>query len=145
MHNAPKIKPKYALLGARRRSGFEQKEVALLLGHRTARALSRYESGERLPSLRTAIKLAIIYRTPMPILMGSLYAAADDEVSEKRRRYQTLFDRSVELTSRGGLAEQGNGQCFYASLLEEKTPVEMIKPLVDRHVVTLINSMNQLL
>jgi transcriptional regulator with XRE-family HTH domain len=46
---------------ARRRKGLEQKQVAYLLGHKSADLLSRYERGARTPNLRTLLKLSHIY------------------------------------------------------------------------------------
>lgn len=60
------------LAHARRRMGFSRKQVALLI-HRSVDAVERYEKGEALPSLEMALKLEIIYRTPVAYLFVKLY------------------------------------------------------------------------
>lgn len=50
----------------RRRTGFSQQEVAELAGYLTPSEISRFERGERLPSLLMALKLEVIYRTGEP-------------------------------------------------------------------------------
>jgi transcriptional regulator with XRE-family HTH domain len=64
---------KNELIRYRRRWGFSRKQVARILGHRTASMLSRYERGVSFPPLLTALKLAILYRTPVAFLYLELY------------------------------------------------------------------------
>ncbi len=59
---------------ARKRAGYPQKVVAALLGNRCLSIISEYEQGRKLPSLRTALKLELIYRTPLAELYPDLYA-----------------------------------------------------------------------
>jgi len=57
----------------RRKRGFSQKHVALLIGHKTHSAVSLYEHGRAIPPLITALKLEIVLRTPVAFLFPSLY------------------------------------------------------------------------
>lgn len=57
----------------RKRMGFSQKQVALLLGHKSTWPISDYERGKRLPTLTTALKLEIILRVPVAFLYQDLY------------------------------------------------------------------------
>ena len=66
---------------ARKKIGLGQKSVARLLGHRTASAISEYETGRLLPNLRTALKLAAIYRTPVCNLYAPLYDQVEREIA----------------------------------------------------------------
>ena len=62
------------LLIYRKRIKLSQKTVAHLLGSTTQYELSRLERGHRLPSLETALKCEIIYRTPVAFLFYDLYS-----------------------------------------------------------------------
>ena len=64
----------------RRRGGLSQEEVAKLSGYLTSSDISRFERGERLPSLLMALKLEIIYRTPVAFLYQDLYLRLRDVI-----------------------------------------------------------------
>ena len=59
---------------ARKKAGLEQKSVARLMGYKSISPISAYETGRLLPSLSTALRLSIIYNTPLPELYAALYA-----------------------------------------------------------------------
>jgi transcriptional regulator with XRE-family HTH domain len=69
-----------SLLIQRRRMNLSQKHVARMLGHRDTSNLSRYESGEMLPSLGVALKLSILYQTPLSRLFPELYSRLTAEI-----------------------------------------------------------------
>src|SRR2546426_11459271 len=83
-------KPRQPILNglwiARKKLGLGQKTVARLLGHKTASPISEYETGRLLPSLRTALKLAAIYQTPLPDLYAQLYREIEQEVEPARKK-----------------------------------------------------------
>ena len=64
----------------RKRLKLSQKRVAHLVGETSRYELSRLERGHRLPSLETALKLEIIYRTPIAFLFYDLYAAFRSQI-----------------------------------------------------------------
>lgn len=70
----------------RRRMGFSQPEVAGLMGYLTPTDLSKFEKGERVPSLVTALKLEIVYRVPLSFLYQDLYLRLRDQLREKEER-----------------------------------------------------------
>ena len=70
---------------ARKQAGLGQKVVAKLLGHRSRSVVSEYETGRLLPSLRTALKLAKIYNTPINELYPALCSEAGAEVDAIQR------------------------------------------------------------
>ena len=72
---------------ARKRAGLGQKTVARRLGHKTASTISEYETGRIVPNLRTALKLAAIYRTPIPELYASLNAEVEREVAREEEKH----------------------------------------------------------
>jgi transcriptional regulator with XRE-family HTH domain len=74
---------------ARKKAGLEQKSVARLMGYKSISPISEYETGRLLPSLSTALKLSVIYNTPLPELYASLYAEIAEEVAARRKSMPT--------------------------------------------------------
>jgi transcriptional regulator with XRE-family HTH domain len=72
------------LLMARKKAGLGQKSVAWLLSNRSASAISGYEHGRTLPTLRTALKLEIIYGTPVSELYAPLRQEVAGEIARLR-------------------------------------------------------------
>ena len=70
--NSLKQKPNDLVL-YRRRMGFSQKQVAGLLGQPDTSMVSHYEHGRALPPLIVALKLEIIYRTPVAFLFPAMH------------------------------------------------------------------------
>jgi transcriptional regulator with XRE-family HTH domain len=66
---------------------YSRKQVARLLGHKTASMLSRYERGLALPPLPTALKLEVVYRIPVAFLYQELYR-------QLKERVRTLEDQT---------------------------------------------------
>jgi len=70
----------------RKRSGLTQREIAFLLGWKTAGSLGRYEKRRRLPPLKTALACEEIFG----ISVGELFAGMRQEVGKdiSKRRVQ---------------------------------------------------------
>jgi DNA-binding XRE family transcriptional regulator len=83
---------------SRKKVGLGQKSVARLLGHKTTSAISEYETGRILPNLRTALKLAAIYHTPVADLYASLFREIENEVQSLQRKSGTNGNRAQTLT-----------------------------------------------
>lgn len=81
---------KNSLWTARNKMGFSQKRVARALGLKRTSELSRYEHGTRIPGLINALKLEIVYRTPVAFLFNNLYSELKNEIREK----EELIDHS---------------------------------------------------
>jgi transcriptional regulator with XRE-family HTH domain len=64
----------------RKRKALRLKQVASLLGRKNTAQLSRYEAGSAVPSLKTALKLAIIYNIPIQVLLEGYFEACREEV-----------------------------------------------------------------
>lgn len=73
----------------RKRLGYEQKQIAVLLGHKTKHQICRYENGQRIPSLKTTIKLSILYGLPVRILLDRYFHQCKKEL-ESRLEHSTL-------------------------------------------------------
>lgn len=80
---------------SRKKVGLGQKSVARLLGHKTTSAISEYETGRILPNLRTALKLAAIYRTPVADLYASLYGEIESEIDAARLKHPIIRHSSA--------------------------------------------------
>ena len=73
----------------RRRLGLSQQHVADLVGYHTPGEISRFERGERLPSLVMALKLEIVYQTPVAFLFPDLYLRLREAVMAKQEQAAT--------------------------------------------------------
>jgi transcriptional regulator with XRE-family HTH domain len=80
-----KQKYKNRLFLIRNKSSLTQKQVAFLLNHKTVDQISRYERGVKLPSLKTAFKLGIIFRIPIQVLFYDYYEACLDELKNRKK------------------------------------------------------------
>lgn len=81
---------------ARHKMRLRPKQVVSLIGGRSRSALSRWETGETLPNLITALKLEILYRVPIAFLYPELYRTLQSELRAQERAQV-----------RGGLAIDG--------------------------------------
>lgn len=77
----------------RKRMGFTQRQVALILGYASPTDLSHYERGRKLPSLTTALKLGVVYRIPVEFLYHDLYVQLKEELRVKEERLRPEWDR----------------------------------------------------
>jgi len=71
------------LLVVRRRFGLTRKQVAHLLGYRSAASIGRIEQGARFPDLQTLLGFEILYRTPVAYLYSQLYGELRDTLRSK--------------------------------------------------------------
>lgn len=141
MQNETNIKIKHSLRQARLRCGLDQKQVALLLNQSNTNQISRYENGERIPGLMTIIKLEIIYHTPIKILLQALFEQYQTEINKRRKENQNLFPRGDWfLRPEDSLKEEEF--CFYAEILKDREPTLIEKQMINKHVITLIKSIN---
>lgn len=58
---------------ARKKRGLTQKRAAHLVGLKNRGSIARYERSQVVPSLSMALKLEILYRTPIAFLFPSAY------------------------------------------------------------------------
>jgi transcriptional regulator with XRE-family HTH domain len=70
----------------RKRLGLSQNEVAFLLGWRNASHPYRYEHFSRMPTLRTALALAVIFRVPVQELFSGEYQEVEKAVCRQSQR-----------------------------------------------------------
>jgi transcriptional regulator with XRE-family HTH domain len=67
----------------RRRSSLDQKDLAFLLGCKDRAKVCRYEQGHRLPSLRTALELAVILDVSIATLFGGMQYEAQKRIAHR--------------------------------------------------------------
>ena len=137
MNSGGRTKTPNRLWLARKRSALGQKQVAYLLNHRTVDQVSRFEKGLRIPNLETALRLEIIYRTPLRVLFTDLYENLREDLHAKITKQTLKGINGVDERD-----EEGAGEfCTYADLLRmpSPAPAELLK--VRRHVTRLMKRM----
>jgi len=70
----------------RKKMGLSQKRAAYFMGLKGTNSLSRYEHGVKLPNLMNALKLEIVYRTPVAFLFRELYEELKKEIRKREER-----------------------------------------------------------
>jgi transcriptional regulator with XRE-family HTH domain len=69
----------------RKRRRLSQKQVAILIGHRNTKMLSKYEVGSTVPPLRTAFKLMLLYQRPLQELFMGEFTFAQAELADRTK------------------------------------------------------------
>src|SRR5713101_6341914 len=82
---------------ARKRLGWSQKWVAALLGRRSVSVISEYEHGVKTPPLPIALKLQLIYQTPLGELFPALQSLVSSEVVGVREKRPYIAERDKRL------------------------------------------------
>jgi transcriptional regulator with XRE-family HTH domain len=67
----------------RRIRRLSQKQVASILGHKSASRLSRWEKGYCIPSYVNIVKLSLIYRTMADAIFRDLHRALKEEILQR--------------------------------------------------------------
>ncbi len=70
----------------RKARGLQQKEVAKILGIRSASMISRWEKGICLPSTPNLFRLAVVYRTMVDALYIDLVRASRAHLHKREKR-----------------------------------------------------------
>jgi len=82
----------------RKEAGYLQKWVAAMLGQRVPAMVSAYERGTKMPSFETAIKLELVYQTPLSELFPNLYSELAHGVEEAKRNHAPILKRDEEVS-----------------------------------------------
>lgn len=122
---------------ARHKAGLEQKQVARLLGHKNCDQVSRYERGVRLPNLRTALKLELIYHTPVARLFPEHYGNYRLEIVAvaATNRLPSSDNNGVERLPEAHV-------CTYDNLLLKKNPTVAETDAANKHTIRLIENIS---
>jgi len=132
-------KNKNDLRRARLRCGLEQKQVAFLLNQSSAAEVSRYETGFYLPSLKTLLKLEVIYHMPIRLMFQQLFEECVIEVRERKKEHPKVLSNSDWFPKWPVQLKEGEF-CFYANLLTSHTPTEPELRTVSKHILNLMNT-----
>lgn len=125
---------------ARHKTGLEQKQVARLLGHKNCDQISRYERGVRVPNLRTALKLELIYGIPISNLFPEHYQKYRSEIAANTSAniILSLNDETAEKLPDAHI-------CTYeSSLLKKKVADKEIKT-ANKHSIHLIQNIAEVI
>ena len=120
---------------ARHKCGLEQKQVARLLGHKNCDQISRYERGARMPGLRIALKLELIYHTPVSHLFPDHYQKYRVEIAlNTSQSFHPLTLPDKQVAERLPEAHV----CTYDNLMLKKKPDTAEIQAVNKHTIHLI-------
>jgi len=75
----------------RKQRHFKLKDVALLMGLKSQSNLSHLESGRKLASLVTALKLSAVLKCPVEFLYSDIFNSIRKEVLERKQKFN-LFE-----------------------------------------------------
>ncbi len=123
---------------ARKRSHLERKQVSFLLSKKSNDELSLYERGLYVPNLQTAIKLELIYHTPVKLLFQNLFTQCRKEIQERKREGGKPLNKVSWFPTHAEKLTQEEF-CFYTELLKNHVPSQMELVLVQKHSISLIN------
>lgn len=123
---------------ARKRIGLEQKQIAQLLTQRSVNQISRYETGINVPSLKTAIKLSIIYRLPIRVLFDKYYRECRENLLARAQKLNYRDQLGFDLT-------EPTDYCAYRELMNTSFLSEIDKRKIHRHTLDLMNERNKLI
>ena len=126
---------------ARHKRGLEQKQVARLLGHINCDQISRYERGVRMPNLRTALKLELIYATPVSNLFPDHYNVFRTEIAANTSSHNPLPLPDEQAIERLPDAHV----CTYGTLLRQKKPSAVEIDEASRHTIKLIRKISEVI
>lgn len=118
------------LANARKRHGYEQKQIAYLLG-KTLPQISLWETGQRSPHLKTAIKLSILYKLPVRILFNNYYQSCLEELNAKAKSCGD-FRPNFDLT-------EPTDYCTYIELMKSMFLGEPDREKIRRHIKILMD------
>lgn len=78
----------------RRRVGFTQSELAILLGFKDAAQVSRYESNSHHPTLKTALAYEALFGAPLSELFAGVYQEVEREISRRVLRLASKLQKA---------------------------------------------------
>ena len=90
------VKDKYipnSLRRYRKLSGYDQKDVARILGFKSSGRISRWENGMAVPSILNLIKLSVIYNTLMDALYIDLVRSMRKVITDKKKGHLTIKNK----------------------------------------------------
>jgi len=125
---------------ARHKCGLEQKQVARLLGHKNCDQISRYERGVRVPNLRTALKLELIYGIPIRDLFPEHYQKHRAEIAANTLSHSLLpsMDEGISRLPDAHI-------CTYENALLKKKPIAADIEAANKHSIQMIQNIAEVI
>lgn len=123
---------------ARKRFGYEQKQIANLLAQKSVNQISRYETGLNVPSLKMALKLSIIYKLPIRVLFQKYYRECCDELQSRAKAVNQESILKFDLT-------EPTDYCTYLELMKTSFLTEIDEKKIHRHTLTLMDERRNLI
>ena len=132
---SPKHKNENLLALIRRKKGLEQKQIAALLGHKTTDAVSRFERGVKMPGLKTALKLGIIYGLPVQVIF---YGCCELCLSEVEKRRKNVISLETDADSIGRETKNYTEFCTFEELVKSDRVSEPDLNKARHHIAELV-------
>jgi DNA-binding XRE family transcriptional regulator len=130
--------PNTALLRARRRRGFERKQVSWLLGHSGPQVIAQYERGQKLPSIQNAIRLSLIYGCDLEEMFPENFRIARAAIAEKSASHRLIARNRIP-----GLLRNIN-KCTYEDDLNDPSNAADRRGEIRDHITRLAKALAQL-
>lgn len=83
------------LFRLRRIRGYSQKQLAMLLGLQTRKAISEFEQGRRLPPVKTAMLLEIVLGAKLSEIYADVYQELGVQAVNREDHLPTRFTRHI--------------------------------------------------
>lgn len=115
----------------RMRLGYEQKQIVHLLGHKVTSLFSRLETGQKIPSLKVAVKLSILYRLPIRILFNAYYDECRRELNNRTDNLKQKPSFSIDIT-------EPTDYCSYVEMMNASFVTDIDKAKIKRHAIQLL-------
>ena len=115
----------------------------MAIGHKTTDQISRYERGVRMPNVKTALKLELIYRTPIGLLFPEHFEQSEEEIAAKAAQSQiSLSGNNAKLAAGGDDREHS---CTHLDLLAQTNPSEEEIEVVRQHAIKIHNLLSDVI
>lgn len=115
----------------RKRLGYEQKQIAVLLGQNSIHQICRYETGQRIPSLKVAIKLAVLYRLPLQVLFEDYFRQCREELKNRLKNSGLAGKTDLEKA-------QNTDYCSYLELINSSHVNRESADKIRHHIKVLV-------
>jgi len=90
----------------RKKAGFSQREVGILLGYSDEGAVSRHEHSKTLPPLLIAIGYEVVFKKPITTLFPGLKEAVDKTIELRILRFEEDLRKETGKSRRGSRIAQ---------------------------------------
>jgi transcriptional regulator with XRE-family HTH domain len=116
----------------RKRLGYERKQIAFLLGHKTTHQLCHYETGQRTPSFKEAVKLSLLYALPLRALFDRYFRHSFEELENTIKHSGSTV--KINLENNQSTADF----CSYLELLNSPRITDSDADRIRRHIKILV-------